>query len=163
MISIACYNYLGMQICRKLSAVTRCLVDCSRTIVVWSFELFLYYGVSKSYGQPWTKYSYLQVIGFVLLASGTFVYNRVLKLPAWLDGGAKPDVPSRALQAGWSPTVNRAAAFGWGPKFGFTSPHGPNSPGAFATPGAGPGADAEVEEFVFREVADADTAMCEQR
>merc|ERR1712054_539762 len=50
MVSIALYNYVGLQLCRKLSAV------------VWITELALYYGVSQQYGAPWTQYSYLEML-----------------------------------------------------------------------------------------------------
>merc|ERR1711933_517837 len=43
MMSIALYNFVGMQICRSLSAVTRCLVDCMRTATVWLFQIAIHY------------------------------------------------------------------------------------------------------------------------
>merc|ERR1719296_405312 len=82
MLSIAIYNFVGMQLCRKLSAVTRCLVDCMRTATVWGFQLGIHYFVSKSYGQAWNQYSYIQLIGFGFLVLGTFIYNGVIRLPA---------------------------------------------------------------------------------
>jgi len=123
MLSIACYNYVGMTLCRKLSAVTRCLVDCLRISVVWTVELCLYYGVSSRYGNPWTSYSPLQLVGFILLFVGTLIYNDLLKIPGMSK--APSEMPRRALEATWSPTVNRAAKWGRG-----SLTQGPQSPGA---------------------------------
>merc|ERR1719396_170747 len=83
MICIGLYNYVGMQLCRKLSGVTRCLVDCMRTAVVWGLQLFLHYAISPKYGNAWTRYSILQFVGFLLLVLGTFVYNGLVQLPGF--------------------------------------------------------------------------------
>jgi len=120
MVSIGLYNYVGMQICRKLSAVTRCLVDCLRTSVVWSIELGLYYLISEQYGSPWTSYCWIQLLGFIFLFLGTLIYNDVVGVPGLRK--TKDGIPNQVLQATWSPTVNRAAAWGKGSTFGPRSP-----------------------------------------
>mmetsp|Transcript_89240 Transcript_89240/g.139700 ORF Transcript_89240/g.139700 Transcript_89240/m.139700 type:complete len:435 (+) Transcript_89240:62-1366(+) len=134
MLSIAIYNFVGMQISRKLSAVTRCLLDCMRTAVVWGFQLCLYYGVSTSYGTPWTQYSIFQLLGFCLLVLGTFVYNGLLHVPGLNYKRRLTDVPRRVLQATWSPTVNRASVWGRGPNFGPQSPGGSAANSPFPSP-----------------------------
>merc|ERR1740121_2239400 len=145
MLSIAFYNFTGMQICRKLSAVTRCLVDSMRTAVVWGLQLALYYYWSPQYGHPWTVYSYLQLLGFLLLVLGTLVYNGVVKVPALNYGFSKFEVPAKVVQATWSPTVNRAAAWGWG-RYGPQSPGAsPTSPG-FSPPSGSPAASPSSPE-----------------
>jgi len=124
MMSIALYNYVGMQLCRNLSAVTRCLVDCMRTGVIWAFQLGLHYCVSPKYGHPWTANSSVQLVGFLLLVVGTFVYNGILTVPALGRKSMKQSLlPPQVLQVSWSPTVNRAAVWGHGPKYGPESPH----------------------------------------
>lgn len=122
MLSIGIYNFVGMMLCRKLSAVTRCLVDCMRTAVVWLVELGLYYFVSTNYGNAWTSTAWLQLVGFALLLLGTLIYNSILTVPCLPKVGQ--DLPKGVLEATWSPTVNRAAAWGKGVEFG------PQSPGA---------------------------------
>mmetsp|Transcript_101738 Transcript_101738/g.202027 ORF Transcript_101738/g.202027 Transcript_101738/m.202027 type:complete len:424 (-) Transcript_101738:126-1397(-) len=128
MMSIALYNFVGMQLCRNLSAVTRCLVDCMRTGVIWAFQLGLHYFVSAKYGHPWTANSKLQLMGFVLLMLGTFVYNGIIKVPVFGLRRAQTQLPAHVLQATWSPTVNRAAVWGHGPQYGPESPHSEASP-----------------------------------
>jgi len=133
MVSIALYNFVGMKLCRKLSAVTRCLVDCLRTSVVWAVELGLYYCVGEQYGSPWTRFSFLQLLGFVFLFLGTLLYNDVVKMP-----GVGKALPHRELQATWSPTVNRAANWGKGEDFGPQSPPGMSPLSSPASPLAWP-------------------------
>lgn len=80
-ISTGAYNFVGMRVCRKLSAVTRCLVDAMRTVVVWGFQLWLYHGISNQYGHPWTPFSGFRLVGLCLLATGACVFNHLLRTP----------------------------------------------------------------------------------
>ena len=41
----------------------------------------IYYAGAENYGQKWQKYTWVQVLGFVLLVLGTMIYNQVFKLP----------------------------------------------------------------------------------
>eukprot|EP00164_Ancoracysta_twista_P002055 GFYU01002707.1.p1 GENE.GFYU01002707.1~~GFYU01002707.1.p1 ORF type:complete len:403 (-),score=130.55 GFYU01002707.1:286-1494(-) len=79
--SIAFYNFFGLSVAKSLSTVHRTLIDALRTTVVWVVDLFIYYAVSEKYGEPWGQYSWLQLIGFVMLFTGTLVYNEVLHVP----------------------------------------------------------------------------------
>lgn len=55
MVSIALYNFVGLEVTKRISAVTRCLVDSCRTLVVWIVSMALYYGGYERYGSPWIK------------------------------------------------------------------------------------------------------------
>jgi len=130
---IANYNVVGMTVCKRMTAVTRCLIDSMRTVVVWICQLVLFYGVSKNYGHPWTEYSWLQVWGFLLVTVGTLVYNSILKLPGQNYGNdmfdfSQIDVPTKAVQTFQTPTMNRASLWGFGSKLGPYSPWSPQSP-----------------------------------
>lgn len=105
MVSVACYNGCGLQVTKTISAVTRCLVDCCRTLAVWVISLALYYNGYKEYGVPWTVYSWLQLAGFILLAIGTLCYNKVLCLPgfSYVDEMRIDEPP---LANFWSPKIN---------------------------------------------------------
>jgi hypothetical protein len=61
--------------------VHRTLVDALRTILVWGVDLFIFYLIDESFGESWNHYSYVQVVGFLLLLLGTTIYNAVLKIP----------------------------------------------------------------------------------
>ncbi|KAJ1822954.1 hypothetical protein LPJ56_000462 [Coemansia sp. RSA 2599] len=71
MLSIAFFNYFGLSVTRYLSATSRATIDTCRTLFIWMSSLAL----------GWESFSWIQVVGFVILVYGTFVYNRVLTLP----------------------------------------------------------------------------------
>jgi uncharacterized membrane protein len=66
--SIAFFNFSGVTVTQKASAVARSTIDVSRTIIIWAVELFL----------GWNSFNYLQLSGFVVLALGTMIYNRLI-------------------------------------------------------------------------------------
>jgi uncharacterized membrane protein len=66
--SIAFFNFSGVTVTQKASAVARSTIDVSRTILIWAVELFL----------GWNSFNYLQLAGFFVLALGTMIYNRLL-------------------------------------------------------------------------------------
>jgi len=84
MCSIALYNLVGITVGKRMSAVVRCLVDASRTVVVWGLSLVMFYYVSEELGDGWKTYTWLTMIGFVVLVCGTLLYNDVLPAPACL-------------------------------------------------------------------------------
>lgn len=70
------YNLCGMIVTESLSAVHRVIIETLRTICVWVIDVFLFYFVTNGgFGEPWTKYSYLQLAGFGFLVMGTLTYN----------------------------------------------------------------------------------------
>lgn len=82
--SIAMYNFCGLSVTRRLTAVHRTLIDACRTLVVWCAELALAYAGAPQYGETWSDpfyWSMLQLGGFGLLLLGTALYNAVLRLP----------------------------------------------------------------------------------
>jgi len=52
-VSIAFFNFAGISVTRELSATTRMVLDCMRTLVVYVVSL----------GLHWQGFHYLQVIG----------------------------------------------------------------------------------------------------
>lgn len=81
-VSISFFNFASLSVTKHLSAVHRTLVDTCRTAVVWTVELTIYYGFGHSkYGEPWDKTSVLQLVGFAIMAVGTFTYYRVFDWP----------------------------------------------------------------------------------
>eukprot|EP00301_Raphidiophrys_heterophryoidea_P012960 c2028_g1_i1.p1 GENE.c2028_g1_i1~~c2028_g1_i1.p1 ORF type:complete len:440 (-),score=105.08 c2028_g1_i1:283-1602(-) len=81
-VSIAFYNFCGLAVAKKLSAVHRTLVDACRTVVVWVVDLALYYITSGQYGEEWvTSSGLLQLTGFCLMVFGALTYNKVIRLP----------------------------------------------------------------------------------
>lgn len=88
-INIAFFNLLSNLVSKHLSAVHRQLVNASRTVSIWAVELLLYYEVRHSLGENWvTKWSLMQLGGFVLLLGGTMVYGLAKSKP--LPSKAQP-------------------------------------------------------------------------
>lgn len=77
-LSIAFYNGLSLTMAKLLTSVHRTLIDACRTLFVWCFQLLLFYTTAGKFGEQWQAYSWIQVIGFVLLMTGTLTYNHVL-------------------------------------------------------------------------------------
>lgn len=81
--SCGTFNITGIAVTGALSGVHRMMLDASRTLVIWSFGLFVHYRVDKNspFGEEWTDDSYIQLVGFVVLVCGQAVYGEVLKVP----------------------------------------------------------------------------------
>lgn len=69
--SIAVFNFSGVTVTQQASAVARSTIDVSRTILIWGVELAL----------GWNAFNGLQLVGFIFVATGTLLYNRLLTLP----------------------------------------------------------------------------------
>jgi len=68
--SIAFFNFSGVTVTQKASAVSRSTIDVSRTIIIWAVELAM----------GWNSFNMLQLAGFFALALGTMIYNRLIVL-----------------------------------------------------------------------------------
>lgn len=66
-LSIAFFNYAGVSVTKHLNAATRMVLDSVRTVVIWGFSLAI----------SWQPFCWMQCVGFVVLLSGTVVYNDV--------------------------------------------------------------------------------------
>jgi drug/metabolite transporter (DMT)-like permease len=89
--SCATYNVTGIAVTGSLSAVHRTMLEASRTSLIWVFGLTVHYYVDDKslFGETWTPYSWLQLLGFVVLMVGQSVYGEMLKVP-WLNYPVKP-------------------------------------------------------------------------
>lgn len=80
--SIAFFNFFGLMLTKKLSAVHRMLMDTLRTVTIWGVEVIIYYAThDTSYGEPLSVWSIAQLGGFLLLILGTLLYNEVIRIP----------------------------------------------------------------------------------
>lgn len=68
MFSIAFFNWSGVTVTSQSSATARATIDVSRTALIWVVELAL----------AWNTFSLLQFCGFVVLVTGTLIYNHIL-------------------------------------------------------------------------------------
>merc|ERR1719291_977083 len=67
-ISISFFNTCGIGITKELSASHRMVLDTMRTFIVW--------GVSLLVG--WENFSWVQLIGFLIVTMGICLYNEVI-------------------------------------------------------------------------------------
>ncbi|BDA40609.1 Solute carrier family 35 member F6 [Coccomyxa sp. Obi] len=76
-ISIAFFNFFGISVTKKLSGASRCTIDACRTLFVWIFSLWA----------GWERFHILEVVGFLVLVSGTSLYNELIRscLPGMFD------------------------------------------------------------------------------
>jgi multidrug transporter EmrE-like cation transporter len=73
--SIFFYNVLAVLVTYTLNSVWHAILDNFRPITVWVCDLFIYYCITRSFGESWTIWSYLQLGGLFVLLYGTAIYN----------------------------------------------------------------------------------------
>ncbi|SJX60716.1 uncharacterized protein SRS1_11944 [Sporisorium reilianum f. sp. reilianum] len=77
--TIAFFNFFGLSVTRNVSATARSTIDTCRTLGIWVVSLTL----------GWETFNLtsgsLQVLGFVLLVYGTFLFNGIVSPPGWCD------------------------------------------------------------------------------
>lgn len=69
------YNLLAILVTYMLNSIWHAILDNFRPITIWITSVSIYYFVSKDFGEPWTKWSIIQLIGLVVLLLGTAIYN----------------------------------------------------------------------------------------
>lgn len=75
--TIAFFNFFGLSVTRNVSATARSTIDTCRTLGIWVVSLTLGWETFRlSSGS-------LQVLGFVLLVYGTFLFNGIVSPPGW--------------------------------------------------------------------------------
>lgn len=73
--SIFFYNFFAVLVTFLLNSVWHAILDNFRPITVWVTNLVIYYYFTPELGEEWTMYSWIQVVGMVVLLYGTAVYN----------------------------------------------------------------------------------------
>ena len=74
-------NFAGFSITKERSAVHMTMVFSCKTVVVWSVNLALFYGLGGAcraeYGEDWKGlWSWVQLAGFGAVITGTVVYHQ---------------------------------------------------------------------------------------
>ena len=77
--SIAFFNFAGLSISKYASATSRTIVDTLRTIIVWTFFLVMPFVPEDTK----ETFSWLQLLGFLILILGGLIYNEILVLKFW--------------------------------------------------------------------------------
>lgn len=88
-LAVFLYNLFAVLVTFSLSSIWHSILDNFRPTSVWFTDLFIYYFLTAgTFGEPWTKYSWLQLMGMIILIYGTAIYNA-------------PDVGSIRLDGQW--------------------------------------------------------------
>jgi drug/metabolite transporter (DMT)-like permease len=69
--SIAFFNWFGLSVTNAVSATSRSTIDTCRTVLIWMISLYL----------GWETFNWFQVLGFIVLIYGTFIFNGIANLP----------------------------------------------------------------------------------
>jgi hypothetical protein len=85
MVTIALFNLSGITVTKHLSSLTRSILDATRTLIIWGVALCLPKPSHKASvpGEKWEEFHVLQLVGFIILIIGNFIYNEILVLPFW--------------------------------------------------------------------------------
>lgn len=80
-LSCAVYNVLGQQITKEMSGMMRVMLEATRTMCVWVFNLGWHYMVNPNsiFGEAWTTWSYLEAVGFLFLILGQMTYGEKIR------------------------------------------------------------------------------------
>eukprot|EP00928_Gymnodinium_smaydae_P049626 TRINITY_DN33326_c0_g1_i1.p1 TRINITY_DN33326_c0_g1~~TRINITY_DN33326_c0_g1_i1.p1 ORF type:complete len:399 (-),score=49.23 TRINITY_DN33326_c0_g1_i1:149-1345(-) len=80
--SCATYNVTGIAVTGALSAVHRTMLEASRTTIIWGFGLAVHeFDSTSSFGEALNPWSWLQLVGFLVLMLGQSVYGEMLRVP----------------------------------------------------------------------------------
>lgn len=80
--SITGYNVSAIFVTFLLESVWRSILENFRPIAVWGTDLLLFYVFThQTFGEAWTKWSWLELGGMGILFIGTATYNATIKWP----------------------------------------------------------------------------------
>jgi drug/metabolite transporter (DMT)-like permease len=80
------YNVLAMRVTNFLDSVARNIFDTTRTIFIWIALMIIHYTIDRTLGEEWNNpWSFVELFGFSVMASGLFLYYDVLRLPSLFE------------------------------------------------------------------------------
>eukprot|EP00591_Stephanopyxis_turris_P013569 CAMPEP_0195513174 /NCGR_PEP_ID=MMETSP0794_2-20130614/4886_1 /TAXON_ID=515487 /ORGANISM="Stephanopyxis turris, Strain CCMP 815" /LENGTH=454 /DNA_ID=CAMNT_0040641113 /DNA_START=188 /DNA_END=1553 /DNA_ORIENTATION=+ len=70
------YNLFAVLVTFMLSSVWHAILDNFRPITIWGADMLIFYSFTAgAFGEAWTKWSFIQLIGMCVLLYGTAIYN----------------------------------------------------------------------------------------
>jgi drug/metabolite transporter (DMT)-like permease len=76
--AIFAYNLFAVLVTFSLNSIWHAILDNFRPITVWGTDMFIFYAITSlqgEFGEPWTIYSWVQLLGMFILLYGTAIYN----------------------------------------------------------------------------------------
>lgn len=89
-LAICCYDISGMTVTGTLSSIHRTVFESLRTLTSWAVMLIIGW-CGGSFGEHWVTWSWLELVGYVLLITSTFVFHGAIPIP-WLNNSKKENV-----------------------------------------------------------------------
>lgn len=90
------YNLFGMMVTQTYSAVYRTIMEAVRTMCIWIVNIIIFYVLGKNnpdnLGEKIDLHSLVELIGFTILLTGNFLFNRVLRLKIFYYEDQQPVV-----------------------------------------------------------------------
>ncbi|KAL0233575.1 hypothetical protein PCE1_002090 [Barthelona sp. PCE] len=77
---ILAYNLSGMYVTKFLSAVMRSALEGLRTLTILMANLIIHYLINPGFGEIWSRWTVVELLGFAFLIVGVYVYNGTIKL-----------------------------------------------------------------------------------
>ena len=76
LLAVFLYNLFAVLVTFLLSSIWHSILDNFRPMTVWMTDLCIYYIVTNhKFGEPWNTYSWIQLVGMIVLITGTMIYN----------------------------------------------------------------------------------------
>ncbi len=76
LVIIPCLNTCALNVTKYGSAAQRSTIECARIPVVW-----VYFMLVPVYGKKVESFTFLQLIGFLILFVGVMIYNEMISVP----------------------------------------------------------------------------------
>lgn len=86
-LTVTIYNYAGIVVTKNSSAMGRTFLDVAKTACVWVVEVLC----------QWSRFTWLGLLGWVLIVSGTMVYSKTMELPCLTYEEAQPLLPTKQV------------------------------------------------------------------
>lgn len=82
-LAVMFFNVFSVLVTDYLNSLWKTIINLVRPLVVWLVNLFVHYCVDDGYGERWTPWSFLQLLGLAMLVAGISVYNGSVKVPGF--------------------------------------------------------------------------------
>ena len=81
-LSVFLYNIFAIYVTYLLCSIWHAILENFRPGAVWALDLLLYYWLTRGkFGEAWTRWSWLELAGMLVMIAGTAVYNASIELP----------------------------------------------------------------------------------
>jgi len=80
-VSVFALNSMSILVTFMLSSVWHAILDNFRPISIWATQLAIYSLTDGAHGEAWTRASYAQLAGLVVMLLGTAIYNGTIAVP----------------------------------------------------------------------------------